>query len=115
MKAQGIVVHILEYSLNSRFMWQIPSSTTFKKPVQLQVRCFFFVITFFQSITFASSTILGEKKAIFSLLKLGYEMGIRKILETTETNKINDRRFYIPTRVRNKPKFLLESSWSEQN
>ena len=42
-------------------------------------------------------------------------MGIRKILETTETNKINDRRFYIPTRVRNKPRLFYESSWSEQN
>ena len=35
-------------------------------------------------------------------------MGIRKILETTETNKINDRRFYIPTRVRKKPKFCTK-------
>ena len=35
-------------------------------------------------------------------------MGIRKILETTETNKINDRRFYIPTRVRNKPRFFTK-------
>ena len=34
-------------------------------------------------------------------------MGIRKILETTETNKINDRRFYIPTRVRKKSRFFI--------